>query len=259
MNTHPPRPRTRRQPSRSSIDRPPATISGRYFAPGDTNPSTGPGSHDLRALPDEAVMSLLQDGELSAFEAIFDRHSSVAYSLAYRVSGRSGVAEEIVQEAFLSLWRGRAGYDPARGSVRSWLLLFVHNRAVDARRRTRAGAGDLARDSALADRRPAPEMTESLVVERDEARRVRQALDDLPNEQRQAIELAYFAGLTHVEIAQRIGLPAGTVKSRMRLGMQKLRAAIEPPNHRPTPEIGPVPHTPAQYAERCDAGAHTAL
>jgi RNA polymerase sigma-70 factor (ECF subfamily) len=182
----------------------------------------------LPDLPDEQVMSFLQDGELSAFETIFDRHGSVAYSLAYRVCGRSAVAEEIVQEAFLSLWRSRARYDPARGSVRSWLLLVVHNRAVDALRRTRAGAGDLARDPILADRRPAPELTESLAVGREEARRVRQALDDLPNEQRQVIELAYFAGLTHVEIAQRIGLPVGTVKSRMRLGMQKLRAALEP-------------------------------
>jgi RNA polymerase sigma-70 factor (ECF subfamily) len=83
---------------------------------------------------------------------------------------------------------------------------------------------------------------------------VRQALDDLPNEQRQVIELAYFAGLTHVEIAQRLELPAGTVKSRMRLGMQKLRVALEPPNRRPTPAIGP-----AQAADRCDAKQHTAL
>jgi len=112
---------------------------------------------------------------------------------------------------------------------------------------------------ALADGRPGPELTESLVVGREEARRVRQALDDLPNEQRQVIELAYFAGLTQVEIAQRLELPAGTVKSRMRLGMQKLRVALEPPNRRPTPGIGQVQDTPAEAADRCDAEQHTAL
>jgi len=192
----------------------------------------GPGSHELRALPDEQVMSLMEDGEPAAFEVIFDRHGSVAYSLAYRVCGRPSVAEEIVQEAFLSLWRSRARYDPARGCVRSWLLRFVHNRAIDAVRRIRAGVADLAPDPGLADGQPGPELTESLVVGREEARSVRQALDDLPNEQRHVIELAYFAGLTHVEIAQRLELPTGTVKSRMRLGMHKLRVAFEAPDHR---------------------------
>jgi RNA polymerase sigma-70 factor (ECF subfamily) len=197
---------------------------------------SGLGSHELRALPDEEVMALLQDGELSAFQTIFDRHGSVAYSLAHRVCGRPAVAEEIVQEAFLSLWCSRARYDPARGSVRSWLMGFVHNRAVDALRRIGAGAGDLHRDPDLADVRPGPELTESLVVGRDEARKVRQALGDLPNEQRQVIELAYFGGLTHVEIAHRLDLPVGTVKGRLRLGMQKLRVALEPPHRRPTLE-----------------------
>jgi RNA polymerase sigma-70 factor, ECF subfamily len=208
-------------------------------------------------LPDEQVMSLLEDGELSAFEMIFDRHGSVAYSLAYRVCGRPAVAEEIVQEAFLSLWRCRAYYDPARGSVRSWLLRSVHNRAVDARRRVRAGGGDLAPEPGVADGQPGPELTESLVLGREEARRVRRALDDLPNEQRHVIELAYFAGLTHVEIAQRLELPMGTVKGRMRLGLQKLRVAIEPLSGPPIPGTGQVQDTPAHPADRGDAKQHT--
>ncbi len=221
--------------------------------------SAGGSGDRLRALADEELMQLVYRSSTVAFEVIYDRHANAAFSLAYRICAQRALAEDVVQEAFLSLWRSRARYDPARGSVRSWLLLVVHDRAVDALRRTRAGAGDLARHPTLADRRPAPELTECLVVGREEARRVRQALDDLPNEQRQVIELAYFAGLTQVEIAQRIGLPAGTVKSRMRLGMQKLRAALEPCNHRPTPGIGQVQHPPAQEAERCDARAHTAL
>jgi RNA polymerase sigma-70 factor, ECF subfamily len=197
-------------------------------------------------------MSLLADDDPAAFEMIFDRHGTVAYSLAYRVCGQPSVAEEIVQEAFLSLWRSRARYDPARGCVRSWLLRFVHNRAIDALRRIRAGVADLAPDPGLADGQPGPELTESLLVGREEARWVRQALDDLPNEQRHVIELAYFVGLTQVEIAQRLELPVGTVKSRMRLGMHKLRVALEAPSHR---EMGNSADAPAMRLGQ-DPGRH---
>jgi RNA polymerase sigma-70 factor (ECF subfamily) len=185
--------------------------------------------HQLRDLADEELMELVHAGEVAAFDVIFDRHGSVAYSLALRVCRRQAMAEEAVQEAFLSLWRSRARYDPLRGSVRAWVLRVVHNRAIDALRRASAGAAgaEVPAEHDLAERVPAPELTEALVLDRDDARRLRQALDSLPEEQRRAIELAFFDGLTHVEIARLLELPPGTVKGRIRLGLQKLRDALE--------------------------------
>ena len=181
---------------------------------------------DLRNLADEELMELVNDGEMRAFEVIFDRHAGAGYSLALRMCGRRALAEDIVQDAFLSLWRSGAGYDRARGSVRSWVLSAVHNRAVDALRRTGAKAGRDVHDEGMAERLPAPEATDAEVARRDEARRVRGALDDLPTDQRQVIELAYFGGLTHSQIAEMLELPPGTVKGRMRLGLTKMRYSL---------------------------------
>jgi RNA polymerase sigma-70 factor (ECF subfamily) len=188
-----------------------------------------PRRRQLRALADEELMGLVQEDDVAAFEVIFDRHGAVAYSLALRVCRRQAMAEEAVQEAFLSLWRSRARYDPLRGSARAWVLRVVHNRAIDAVRRASAGAGgaEVPAEHDLAERLPAPELTEALVLDRDDARRVRQALSSLPAEQRRAIELAFFDGFTHAQIAWLLELPPGTVKGRIRLGMQKLRDALE--------------------------------
>jgi RNA polymerase sigma-70 factor, ECF subfamily len=183
-------------------------------------------SGDLRGLADEELMELVDAGEMRAFEVIFDRHAGAGYSLAYRMCGRRALAEDIVQEAFLSLWRSGTGYDRARGSVRSWVLSAVHNRAIDALRRTGAKAGRDVSDEGIAERLQAPEATDTEVVRRDEARRVRSALDELPADQRQVIELAYFGGLTHSQIAEVLELPPGTVKGRMRLGLTKMRQAL---------------------------------
>jgi RNA polymerase sigma-70 factor, ECF subfamily len=182
---------------------------------------------DLRALADEELMARVYEGDTSAFEVIFDRHAGAGYSLAYRMCGRRALAEDIVQEAFLSLWRSGTGYDRARGSVRSWVLSAVHNRAIDALRRTGAKAGRDVSDEGIAERLQAPEATDAEVERRDEARRVRSALDELPADQRQVIELAYFGGLTHSQIAEVLELPAGTVKGRMRLGLTKMRYALD--------------------------------
>ena len=184
---------------------------------------------DLRGLADEELMELVDGGETRAFEVVFDRHAGAAYSLAYRMCGRRALAEDIVQDAFLSLWRSGTGYDRARGSVRSWVLSVVHNRAVDALRRTGAKAGRDVSDEGIAERLPAREATEAEVERRDEARRVRSALDELPPDQRQVIELAYFGGFSHAQIAAALDLPAGTVKGRMRLGLSKLRIALGEP------------------------------
>jgi RNA polymerase sigma-70 factor (ECF subfamily) len=180
-------------------------------------------------LPDEQLMALVRDGDSGAFEIVFDRHGGVAFSLAYRMCGRRALAEDIVQEAFLSLWRTGARYDPSRGSVRSWVLSAVHNRAIDAFRRESIREGKTVADDGLSERIEEPVRTAEEVERRDEAREIRTALDSLPTEQRRVIELAYFGGFSHSEIAEQLGLPAGTVKGRMRLGLSKLRLVVSDP------------------------------
>jgi RNA polymerase sigma-70 factor (ECF subfamily) len=181
---------------------------------------------DLRGLADEELMELVDGGEMRAFEVVFDRHAGAAYSLAFRVCGRRALAEDIVQEAFLSLWRSGSGYDRTRGSVRSWVLSAVHNRAIDQLRHVGAKAGRDVHDDGIAERLPARDATDAEVERRDEAGRVRGALGELPPDQRQVIELAYFGGLTHGQIAEALDLPPGTVKGRMRLGLTKMRSAL---------------------------------
>ncbi|HUA70878.1 MAG TPA: sigma-70 family RNA polymerase sigma factor [Solirubrobacteraceae bacterium] len=180
----------------------------------------------MRSLADEELMQVVLDGDVRAFEVVFDRHASAAFSLAYRMCGRRAAAEDIVQEAFLSLWRSGSGYDPRRGSVRSWVLSVVHNRAIDAMRRTGSKAGRDVPDDGIAERLPARDATDAEVLRRDDARQVRTALDELPTDQRRVIELAYFGGFTHSEIAEMLGLPPGTVKGRMRLGLNKMRYVL---------------------------------
>jgi RNA polymerase sigma-70 factor (ECF subfamily) len=173
-------------------------------------------------------MQLVQDeGDARAFAVVFDRHADAAFSLAYRMCGRRAMAEDVVQEAFLSLWRGASRFDPVRGSVRAWVLRATHNRAIDAFRRTGAkDARDVA-DEGIAERMPARERTDEEVQRREDVRHIRSALEGLPRDQRQVIELAYFGGFTHTQIAEMLGLPAGTVKGRMRLGITKMRLALE--------------------------------
>ncbi len=174
-------------------------------------------------------MALVQAGDPRAFEVIFDRHSVAAFSLAYRMCGRRAMAEDVVQEAFMSLWRSGARYDRRRGSVRNWVLGVVHNRAIDAFRRGLVRDSRNVSDEGIADRLAAAERTDVEFARREEARNVRVALDELPSEQRQVIELAYFGGFTHVQIAEMLELPAGTVKGRMRLGMTKMRISLGDP------------------------------
>jgi RNA polymerase sigma-70 factor, ECF subfamily len=181
---------------------------------------------DVRTLADEELMELVQDGEVRAFEVIFDRHASAAFSLAYRMCGRPAMAEDIVQESFVSLWRSSAAYDAARGSVRTWVLSVVRNRAIDAFRREAAKATSDLDEQRVAERLPAPELTDREVERRDDARQVREALKGLPADQRQVIELAFFGGFSHSQIAEMLKLPAGTVKGRMRLGLSKMRFAL---------------------------------
>jgi RNA polymerase sigma-70 factor (ECF subfamily) len=184
---------------------------------------------DLRELADEELMQLVGDGEARAFEVVFDRHGGASFSLAYRICGRRAMAEDAVQEAFLSLWRSGARYESTRGSVRSWVLAVVHHRAIDALRRGMVRDGRDVGEEGIAERVAASDSTECEVLRRDEAHTVHGALATLPPEQRAVIELAYFGGFTHVQIAEMLELPVGTVKGRMRLGLTKLRLALGAP------------------------------
>jgi RNA polymerase sigma-70 factor (ECF subfamily) len=182
-------------------------------------------SEDLQRLADEDLMPLVARKDPDAFEVFYDRHGGAAYSLAHRIVGDPAGAEDVTQEAFLSIWRSKARYDATRGSVRAWALGIVRNRAIDALRKEggRAPKLNLDDDAAL-DRTEAPGRTDAEALRRETARQVRGALGALPSEQSQVIELAYFGGFTHSEIARMLGTPIGTVKGRMRLGLEKMRA-----------------------------------
>ena len=180
-------------------------------------------ARDLRDLADEDLMQLVRRGDADAFAVVYDRHASSAYSLAYRMMGSRAAAEDVTQEAFLSAWRSGARYDRVRASVRTWLLGIVHNRAIDAMRRGRVRDFPRVDDETAAERLEGAERTEVEVARRDEAATIRAAMETLPSEQSQVIELAYFGGFTHTEIASMLRAPVGTVKGRMRLGLKKLR------------------------------------
>src|SRR4051794_28489219 len=182
--------------------------------------------NDLGVTADEDLMELVRGGDARAFEMIYERHSSAAFSLAYRMVGTRVGAEEVSQEAFLNIWRSGARYDRTRGSVRTWLLGIVHHRAIDHLRRAVVHDRRRASDEGIQERFEAPERTDAEVARRDEARTVRDALDTLPPDQCQVIELAYFGGFTHTEIADMLDAPVGTVKGRMRLGLKKLHAQL---------------------------------
>src|SRR5580692_334615 len=181
----------------------------------------------LRVLADEELMQLVYLSNADAFEVIYDRHADAAFSLAYRMCAQRALAEDVVQEAFLSLWRSRARYDRNRGSVRTWVLGIVHNRAIDALRRTTGHDRRRASDEGIEERLESAERTDVEAARRDEAREVRAALDELPAEQSRVIELAFYGGYTHTEIAAMLEAPVGTIKGRMRLGMEKMRRTLE--------------------------------
>ncbi|HEV3320159.1 MAG TPA: sigma-70 family RNA polymerase sigma factor [Solirubrobacteraceae bacterium] len=185
-------------------------------------------SASLRRLADEDLMQLVAEGDAGAFAILYERHTNVAFSLAFRMCGKRGIAEEVVQDAFLSLWRGGSRYDRTRGSVRTWVLGIVHNRAIDALRRGTVHDRGRVSDEGIEERLEAPERTDQEVSRRDEAREIRAALEGLPSEQSHVIELAYYGGFTHSEIATMLDTPIGTIKGRMRLGLQKLRSQLGP-------------------------------
>ena len=171
-------------------------------------------------------MQLVQQGDPRAFELLYDRHGGAAFSLAYRMVGDRAAAEDVAQEAFLSIWRSRLRYQAERGSVRTWVLGVVHHRAIDSLRRSLVHQRRRASAEGIEERHEARELTDVEAARREEARSVRTALDALPEEQCKVIELAYFGGFSHSQIADMLEMPVGTVKGRMRLGLEKLRGQL---------------------------------
>ena len=181
----------------------------------------------MDGLGDELLVTRLLQRDAAAFAALYDRHSRMAFGLAYRMLKDPSAAEDVVQEAFLSLWRQAASFQAGKSSFRTWLLSIVHHRAID---RLRRAQNREVSDAAL---EGAPERPDATVnVEREvaasiEADQIRKALEVLPPDQRRAIELAYFGGHSHSEIAKLLGIPVGTVKGRLRIGLQKLRTILD--------------------------------
>jgi RNA polymerase sigma-70 factor (ECF subfamily) len=181
----------------------------------------------LDELSDEALLARLIDRDTDAFGALYDRHSRMAFGLAYRMLGDPAAAEDVVQVAFLSVWRQAETFRPDRSAVRTWVLSIVHHRAVDRLRRRDAREVVEAVFDTPQDRVDDQVDVEHQVDALLETQRLRVALAALPADQRRAIELAYFAGHSHSEIARMLGIPIGTVKGRLRIGLQKLRALLQ--------------------------------
>jgi len=183
------------------------------------------GSAEPSGTPDEALLQRVGAGDERAFRELFARYAAVAHALAFRLVRQAQVAEEIVQEAFLAVWRTPERFDPSRGSVRSWLMGTVHHRAVDAVRREQAQRRRADQAAALVPRiadDPTDDVLSALDLPR-ERRLVQEALAGLPDEQRDVIYRMYFDGMSQSQIAERTGLPLGTVKSRTLLAMRRLR------------------------------------
>ena len=171
---------------------------------------------------DATLLSAVRSGDEHAMAQLYERYSSIVYSVALRVLGDTGAAEDTLQEVFMQLWRSPAVFDPSRGSLAGWLAVIARNRAIDSLRK----------------RRPETDITEIVVsIEPDLAsgaewnrvlEKIRSTLTGMPSLQRSALEMAFFEGLTHTEIAEKTGEPLGTIKTRIRAGLVTLRKAFNP-------------------------------
>lgn len=179
---------------------------------------------DLAHLSDEAVVALVARSEEAALGELYDRYGAAAFRLAYRIVRDPALAEDVVQDAFLGIWRGAARFVPERARAAAWLMTFVHRRAVDlVRREQRRRAVPLEEG----DDSRTTESTENVVWLQLERERVQSALARLPDQQRETLELAYYGGFTQAELAQRLGRPVGTIKSQMFAGLRSLRTLLD--------------------------------
>jgi RNA polymerase sigma-70 factor, ECF subfamily len=177
-----------------------------------------------RAVPgdDDRLIAAVAGGDEQALAALYDRFGGVAYGVAFRILRDASLAQDAVQDAFIGVWRTAATYDPSRGTASTWLLTLVHRRAVDVVRREDRRRAEPLDDAPVA----SGDSTEETAELREQRRVVQAALAQLPGEQRQALELAYYGGLSQSELAERLGVPLGTVKSRMFSALGKLRELL---------------------------------
>ena len=183
-------------------------------------------SRELAHLSDEAIVALVSRSDELALAELYDRYAGASYNLARRVVRDPALAEDAVQEAFLGVWRGADRFVPERASAAAWLLTIVHRRAVDlVRREQRRRVDVLEKERAPAQLAPSTEQAVWLNLERE---RVRNALDRLPDRQRELLELAYYGGFTQSQLAVRLGRPIGTIKSQMFTALARLRELLDP-------------------------------
>ena len=183
-------------------------------------------NRELAHLSDEALVALAARSEQSALAELYDRFGRPAYGLALRILRDEALAEDAVQEAFLALWRTAARFVPERGKASTWILTLVHRRAVDIVRREERRRADALEQAPEPESRDAVDEEAWLRLQRE---RVQDALRKLPDQQREAIELAYYGGFTQSELAERLGQPLGTIKSRMFMGLARLRELLGEP------------------------------
>ena len=179
-------------------------------------------SADFKAAsPDTALVSAIRAGDQNAMAALYDRYSSIVYSVALRVLGDTGAAEDVQQDVFMQLWRNPGTFDASRGNLGAWLAVIARNRAIDALRKRKPE--DDVEDVVLS-------VVPDMAAEADRSRiavKVRELLAAMPAAQRTALEMAYYEGLTHTEIAAKTGEPLGTIKTRIRAGLIALRKAFQ--------------------------------
>jgi RNA polymerase sigma-70 factor (ECF subfamily) len=182
-------------------------------------------NRELAHLSDEALVALAARSEQSALAELYDRYARPAYGLALRVLRDEALAEDAVQEAFLALWRTAARFVPERGKASTWILTLVHRRAVDLVRREQSRRADTLEHVA----EPGGGAVDEEAWLRLQRERVQGALKQLPDQQRETLELAYYGGFTQSELAERLGQPLGTIKSRMFMGLSRLRELLGEP------------------------------
>jgi RNA polymerase sigma factor (sigma-70 family) len=185
-------------------------------------------ARDLAHLSDEALVALVSRSDESALAELYDRIGGTAYGLAYRVLRDEALAEDAVQEAFLGLWRSAGSFVPERAKASTWILTLVHRRSVDVVRREQRRRTE----PLEAAPEPAEGSAEEAAWLRLDRERVQAALAQLPDQQREAIELAYYGGYTQSELADRLGQPVGTIKSRMFAGLARLRELLDDESER---------------------------
>ncbi len=174
---------------------------------------------------DAEMAAQLQRGDVAAVESLYDCYGGLAYGLAFRILNDTSAAEDVVQDAFVAVWRHGGKFDASRGSLRNWLLSIVRNRAIDRLRRRARVRGEVELETA--ERMvEVPDLWQTVSLEL-ERKQVQEAFARLPEAQRRTIELSYFGGYTHVEIARQMNVPLGTVKGRMRIGLEKMRAFLQ--------------------------------